>query len=130
LLNTQTFRIAALLLPMLALLSGTAHAKLHTETVEYKDGDRALEGYLAYDDSGPAKKPGFLVVHDWMGVSAETKRRADLLAGLGDRPDHAHSPTLRYMEAPHIPRDAVKLLDHGGRLGNGWAKTEKPYLRN
>ena len=21
-------------------------------------------------------------------------------------------------------RDAVKLLDHGGRLGNGWAKTE------
>ncbi len=82
-LNTQTFRIAALLSPTLALLSGTAHAKLHNETVEYKDGDVVLEGYLAYDDAGPTKKPGFLVVHDWMGVSAETKRRADMLAGLG-----------------------------------------------
>jgi integrase len=37
--------------------------------------------------------------------------------------------TMRYAHlSPHIPRDAVKLLDHGGRLGNGWAKTEKPYL--
>jgi dienelactone hydrolase len=66
-----------------AALAGRAHAKLHTETVEYKDGDAVLEGYLAYDDAGAAKKPGIVVVHDWMGVSAETRRRADLLAGLG-----------------------------------------------
>jgi len=26
-------------------------AKLHTEMVEYKDGDTVLEGYLAYDDA-------------------------------------------------------------------------------
>ena len=33
--------------------------------------------------------------------------------------------TLRYAHlSPHVPRAAVKLLDHGGRLGNGWAKTE------
>ena len=72
---------------VLALLtlavSGVAHAKLHGETVEYKEGTTVLEGYLAYDDAGAAKKPGIVVVHDWMGVSAETKRRADLLAGLG-----------------------------------------------
>lgn len=61
----------------------TAEAKLHTETVAYKDGDVTLEGYLAYDEAGPAKKPGIVVVHDWMGVTAETKRRADMLAGLG-----------------------------------------------
>jgi integrase len=31
--------------------------------------------------------------------------------------------TMRYPHlSPHVPRDAVKLLDHGGRLGNGWAK--------
>lgn len=60
-----------------------AQAKLRTETVQYKDGDTALEGYLAYDDAGPAKKPGILVVHDWMGVTVETKRRADMLAALG-----------------------------------------------
>jgi len=35
--------------------------------------------------------------------------------------------TMRYAHlSPHVPRDAVKLLDHGGRLGNGW---EKPRNR-
>jgi dienelactone hydrolase len=82
-LTTKRFLVLSLFAPALALLAGTAHAKLHSETVEYKDGDVVLEGYLAYDDAGPAKKPGILVVHDWMGVTAETKRRADMLAGLG-----------------------------------------------
>lgn len=68
---------------LLVALAGPANAKLHTETVEYKDGDKPLEGYLALDDAGPAKKPAILVVHDWMGVTPETKRRADMLAGLG-----------------------------------------------
>jgi hypothetical protein len=37
--------------------------------------------------------------------------------------------TMRYAHlSPHVARDAVKLLDHGGRLGNGWAKIEKPSL--
>jgi hypothetical protein len=39
--------------------------------------------------------------------------------------------TMRYAHlSPHVPRDAVKLLDHGGHLSSGWAKTEKPYLSN
>jgi len=39
--------------------------------------------------------------------------------------------TMRYAHpSPHAPRDAVKLLDHGGRLGNGWAKTEKSVLNS
>jgi site-specific recombinase XerD len=37
--------------------------------------------------------------------------------------------TMRYAHlSPHVARDAVKLLDQGGRLGNGWAKTEKSVL--
>jgi dienelactone hydrolase len=71
------------LLVAVLIIPGVANAKLHTETVAYKDGDTPLEGYLAYDEGGPAKKPGILVVHDWMGVTAETKRRVDMLAGLG-----------------------------------------------
>jgi dienelactone hydrolase len=86
-LKSKLLVTSSVLSPLLALLcapfAGTAQAKLHTETVAYKDGATALEGYLAYDDAGPAKKPGILVVHDWMGVTAETKRRADMLAGLG-----------------------------------------------
>lgn len=55
------------------------------ETVEYQDGTTVLEGYLAYPTDGvaAAKRPGVLVFHDWMGVSADTKRRADQLAALG-----------------------------------------------
>jgi integrase len=37
--------------------------------------------------------------------------------------------TMRYAHlSPHVARDAVKLLDQGGRLGNGWAKTDKSVL--
>jgi len=82
-LKSHTLLFASIISGLGAAFAGAAQAKLHTETVAYKDGDTALEGYLAYDDAGPAKKPGILVVHDWMGVTAETKRRADMLAGLG-----------------------------------------------
>jgi dienelactone hydrolase len=73
----------SLALFLVTVFASTAQAKLHTETVIYKDGTTVLEGYLAYDDAGSGKKPGILVVHDWMGVSPETKRRADMLAELG-----------------------------------------------
>jgi len=75
--------VASAALTIATMPSGVANAKLHTETVTYKDGDTALEGYLAYDEAGPAKKPGILVVHDWMGVTAETRRRVEMLASLG-----------------------------------------------
>jgi dienelactone hydrolase len=62
---------------------GTAAAKVRGEVVEYRHGETVLEGYLAYDDSRRGKRPGVLVVHDWRGVSEETRRRADQLAALG-----------------------------------------------
>jgi site-specific recombinase XerD len=35
--------------------------------------------------------------------------------------------TMRYAHpSPHAPRDAVQLLDHGGRSSKGWAKNRKP----
>jgi dienelactone hydrolase len=60
-----------------------AAAKVKTEVVEYKQGDVVLQGYLSYDQSLTGKRPGILVVHDWMGVSEDTKMRAEMLAGLG-----------------------------------------------
>jgi dienelactone hydrolase len=64
-------------------LSGSVKAALHTQTVEYKQGDTALEGYLAYDDTTAAKRPGVLVIHDWMGIGPIAKGRADGLARKG-----------------------------------------------
>ena len=60
-----------------------AQAALHTQTVEYRDGETVLEGYLAYDDVSDAKRPGILVVHEWMGLGPYAMHRADQLAELG-----------------------------------------------
>jgi len=59
------------------------HAELRTEVVEYKQGDAVLEGYLAYDDAVKGKRPGVLIVHEWMGVNPYVKKRAEQLARLG-----------------------------------------------
>jgi dienelactone hydrolase len=61
----------------------SSRAAIHTETVEYKQGDTTLEGYLAYDDSISGKRPGVLVVHQWLGLTDYEKRRAAMLAQLG-----------------------------------------------
>jgi len=44
-----------------------AQAALRTQVVEYKYSDVVLEGYLAYDDAVKGKRPGVIVVHEWMG---------------------------------------------------------------
>lgn len=67
-----------------ALLFGmNTNAALHTENIDYKQGDTTCEGYLAYDDAVKGPRPGVLVVHDWMGCDSYAKMRADMLAKLG-----------------------------------------------
>lgn len=65
------------------VLSLNATAAIKTESVEYKDGDATLEGYIAYDTNLKGKLPGVIVVHNWMGISEDTKARAQMLAKLG-----------------------------------------------
>ncbi len=61
----------------------SAQAKLVTKTVEYKQGDTTLAGYIAYDDSFSGKRPGVLIVHQWMGLTDYEENRAVMLANLG-----------------------------------------------
>lgn len=72
---------------MALLLAGltisAAQAKIVTQTVDYKDGDTVLEGYLAYDDSIQGKRPGILVVHEWNGLGHYVQGRCEQLAKLG-----------------------------------------------
>ena len=73
------------LIPVLLTLGAalTAQAQIHTETIEYKQGDTVLEGYLAYDSSIKGKRPGVLIVHQWKGLTDYEKKRAEMLAKLG-----------------------------------------------
>jgi dienelactone hydrolase len=72
-----------LTLGVLLASAGAAHAKVKSQAVTYQIGKDLFEGYLSFDDASTAKRPGVLVVHDWYGVSDQTKKEADKLAELG-----------------------------------------------
>ncbi len=51
--------------------------------VEYKIGDQAFEGVFVYSTANKGKVPGVLMVHNWLGISDETKKQAERMAKLG-----------------------------------------------
>ncbi len=69
--------IACLLTP------APAQAAIKTQWIDYKQGDQALRGYLAYDDSRSGKRSGVLLVHRRDGMSAMTLKDAERVARLG-----------------------------------------------
>lgn len=73
--------IKALLLSL--LLTGAVEAKVKTQKIEYKSGELTFEGVLAYDTLNQGKKPGIMVVHNWMGVTGETESKITEMAKLG-----------------------------------------------
>ncbi|HEO65464.1 MAG TPA: hypothetical protein ENI73_06275, partial [Spirochaetes bacterium] len=56
---------------------------LVTQSIDYKEGNTALEGYLAYDPSIKGKRPAILLAHAWKGLDDYAKRRTRQLAKLG-----------------------------------------------
>jgi dienelactone hydrolase len=78
------FLLSVLLTPAVVLLSSTCVlAEIRTKTIQYKQGNTVLEGYLAYDDEIKVKRPGVLVVHEWNGLQSYAKKRTEQLAKLG-----------------------------------------------
>ena len=74
-------RILLVLLGVTCAIS--TQAKMVTQTIDYKQGETTLEGFLAYDDTFSGERPGVLVVHQWMGLTDYEKHRAEMLARLG-----------------------------------------------
>src|SRR5881227_465472 len=73
----------ATILACVLVIDFAARAAIKTETIEYKDGDATLKGYLAYDEDVQGKRAGVVVVPEWWGVNDYTKMRAEQLAKLG-----------------------------------------------
>jgi dienelactone hydrolase len=65
------------------LLPAFASAEVKTETVSYEQGGTALEGVVSFDTASKEKRPGILVIHDWMGVSEHTRAVTTDLAKMG-----------------------------------------------
>lgn len=76
-------RTFATLLSGVLIMTAAVSAAIKTETIEYTHGDVVLQGYIAYDDASAEKRPGVLVVHEWMGINDYARTRAEQLASLG-----------------------------------------------
>lgn len=56
---------------------------MQTETIDYRDGEVSLRGYLAYDETLLGKRPGVLVMPGGFGLGRNAKGRAEMLARMG-----------------------------------------------
>ena len=68
---------------LVGVLQTAAAADIKTDAVDYKQGDTALEGYLAYDSSANGKRPGVLLLHRYDGMSDFTRQHTEMVAKLG-----------------------------------------------
>lgn len=59
------------------------HAGIREQTIDYRVGDTAMVGFLAWDDAIAGARPGVLVVHEWWGLNDHARRRARMLAAAG-----------------------------------------------
>ena len=56
---------------------------MHTEVIDYMDGETQLEGYVAWDNNVSGERPAVLVAHDWSGRRDYAKSKAEEMAKLG-----------------------------------------------
>jgi dienelactone hydrolase len=63
--------------------TGKAQAAVKVDTVDYKQGDTTLEGWLAYDDAKQGKRPGVVIFPAFHGPSDHEKDVAQRLAKMG-----------------------------------------------
>ena len=68
---------------LLASSAAAAPPAVKSRTVDYKIGEQAFEGVFFYPQAAKGKIPGVVMVHNWLGISDETKKQAERVAKLG-----------------------------------------------
>jgi dienelactone hydrolase len=71
------------LVAALLACASAAAAEVKTREVEYSQGETTLQGFVAWDDALPGKRPGVLVVHEWWGLNEHARNQARRLAEAG-----------------------------------------------
>src|SRR5206468_11947069 len=82
----RSFMLSICRLAMVAAclaVASPAFAEVKTREVEYRQGDTALQGFMAWNDATPGKRPGVVVVHEWWGHNEHARRQARRLAEAG-----------------------------------------------
>ena len=65
----------------LLLATTPVFAKMQATPVEWSVGQDRFSGYVVYDDAAKAKRPGLVMVPNWMGVTDDAVARAKAIAG-------------------------------------------------
>jgi dienelactone hydrolase len=60
-----------------------AIAAIKEEPVTYSDGETTMKGFVVYDDSVAAKRPGIVMVHEWWGITKHIHNEAHRFAEQG-----------------------------------------------
>ena len=68
---------------LLATVPLRADAHIETADVDYALDGTALRGFVAADRASTRRRPGVLVIHDWLGVGGYVQARSQMLARLG-----------------------------------------------
>jgi len=71
-----------LFIALFCLSTPAAFAAVQGKEVSYSANGTTLKGWIAWDDAAKGKRPGVLVVHEWWGHNAYTRKRANMLAEL------------------------------------------------
>ena len=66
-----------------ATLATAATPAVKGRAVEYKLGGDVFEGWFVKPAAAKGKLPGVLMVHNWLGLTDETKKQAERVARLG-----------------------------------------------
>lgn len=66
---------------LLLLLSSPAFATMQTRPLEWTVGKTTFSGVLVYDDANAIKRPGLVMVPNWMGVNDAAVGKAREIAG-------------------------------------------------
>ena len=61
----------------------SASAEVIGREISYQLDGESFTAFIAYDDAISGTRPGILVVHEWWGHNAYTRRRAEMLAEQG-----------------------------------------------
>lgn len=72
---------SAFLFLLTLLFASVAVAAPQAKPVEWRIGKQAFSGYLVYDDAVATKRPGLLMVPDWLGVTDSAVAKAKQVAG-------------------------------------------------
>jgi dienelactone hydrolase len=77
-------KMSASIVPaILLMLAPLGAASIKTATHDYKDGEQALQAFVAYDAEVQGKRPAVAIVHQWMGIGEHEKGIAQRLAEEG-----------------------------------------------